>query len=109
MFTIESGDMVGENGITMVTSAYKMRIRTGSGDNNALLLLDDGELVALLVELADEGHGDARGRWAIEAVFGLSPSRHPESFVTARDAAKWIAEYICHKRFELQEDVVELL
>jgi hypothetical protein len=96
------------NGFIVVTSAYKIRIRTDSADNNALMLLDNGELVALLVELADESHGDARGRWAIEAIFGLSPSRHPEAFNSASDAARWIGRYICHKPFELSDDVVEL-
>lgn len=92
----------------MVTSAYKIRIRTDSADNNAFMLLDDGELVAILVELADESHGDARGRWAIEAVFGVSPGRHPEAFDSASDAARWIGRNICRKPFELSDDVVEL-
>jgi hypothetical protein len=108
LFTIEPGTMVGANGFIVVTSAYKIRIRTDSADSNAFMLLDDGELVAILVELADESHGDARGRWAIEAVFGLSPGRHPESFDSALDAAGWIGQHICHKTFELSDDVVEL-
>lgn len=96
--------MFGANGYIVATSAYKTRIRTGSADNEALLLFDDGELVAILVKLADESHGDARGRWAIEAVFGLSPGRHPEAFDSARDAARWIGRHVCRKPFELSED-----
>lgn len=109
MFTIESGDTVGTNGLIVVTSVYKIRIRTDSADNNAFMLLDDGELVAILVELADESHGEARSRWAIEAVFGLSPGRHPETFDSAQDAARWIGHHICRKSFELSDNVVELL
>jgi hypothetical protein len=85
-----------------------MRIRTGSADNNALMLLEQGELVAILVELADESHGDARGQWAIEAVFGLGPSRRPHTFASASDAASWVGEHCCLSPFELTDDIVEL-
>ena len=88
------------------TSAYKMRIRTESADNVALLLLDDGELVAILVELEDEGHGDARGQWAVETIFGLAPGRLPSAFASAGDAAKWIGEHVCRKPLHLDEDTV---
>lgn len=73
------------------TSAYKLRIRTDSADGNALMLLDGGELIAILVELADECHGDGRGQWVIETTFGLDPGRRPELFACAADAANWIS------------------
>jgi hypothetical protein len=85
-----------------------MRIRTGSADNNALMLLEHGELVAILVELADESHGDARGQWVIEAVFGLGPGRRPQTFASASDAARWVGEHCCCTPFELTGDIVEL-
>ena len=90
------------------TSAYKIRIRTDSADNNALLLLGDGELVAILVELADESHGDARGQWIIESTFGLSPGGRPGPFGSADEAAEWISQNICQQPFMLSHDVVEL-
>lgn len=97
------------NGINVSrTSAYRMRIRTDSADNNALLLLDGGELVAILVELADESHGDARGQWAIETIFGISPGRRPEAFASAQDAARWVSQHVCHKSFDLSKAIVEL-
>lgn len=90
------------------TSAYKIRIRTDSADSNALMLLDDGELVAILVELADESHGDGRGQWIIETTFGLNPGRRPGPFACAADAANWIGQHICHQPFVLGQHIVEL-
>ena len=90
------------------TSAYKLRIRTDSADSNALMLLDAGELVAILVELADESHGDDRGQWIIEATFGLSQGGRPELFGCAADAADWISEHICQVPFVLEGQIVEL-
>jgi hypothetical protein len=90
------------------TSAYKIRIRTDSADNNALILLDDGELVAILVELADESHGDACGQWIIESTFGLNPGGRPGPFGSADEAANWISQHICQRRFTLDGDVIQL-
>lgn len=90
------------------TSVYKMRIRTDSADNDALMLLNDGELVAILVELSDESHGDVRGHWTIEMTFGLNGIRRPETFASAEDAAKWVSQHICQQPFTLDHGVVEL-
>ena len=91
-----------------LTSAYKLRIRTDSADSNALMLLDGGELVAILVELADESHGDGRGQWIVETTFGLDSARRPGPFACAADAANWISQHICHRPFLLGETIVEL-
>ncbi len=64
------------------TSAYRLKIRTDSADDNALILLANGELVAILMELADEAHGE--------------------------DAANWVSDYICHDRFDLAVPINEL-
>lgn len=90
------------------TSAYKIRVRTDSADNNALMLLDDGELVAILVELADESHGEARGHWIIETTFGLTSGGRAGAFARAEDAANWIGQHVCHRPFVLGHDIVEL-
>lgn len=90
------------------TSAYKIRIRTDSADSNALLLLDEGELVAILMELADEGHGDRRGQWIVETVFGLNPGARPGFFPCAADAAGWIGEHVCKRPFLLAEKILDL-
>lgn len=99
----------GSNGTQVSrTSVYRLRVRTDSADENALLLLADNELVAILVELADEGHGDERGNWMIEKTFGLGHARVPEIFSSASDAAGWVAENISNLPFLLGEHVREL-
>lgn len=90
------------------TSAYRLRIRTDSADSNGLMLLDEGELVAILIELADEGHGDARGKWVIETTFGLDHAHPPLRFNCAGDAAAWVSDHISDRPFILGGNVVEL-
>ncbi len=90
------------------TSAYRVRIRTDSADENALLLLAGGQLIAILVELADAGHGDERGKWAVETMFGLKHQRVPKNFASAADAAFWVSDHICQKPFLLGDRLVEL-
>lgn len=90
------------------TSAYKIRIRTDSADSNACLLLEGGQLVAILVELADESHGEERGKWVIETIFGLNQGRRPQSFACAADAADWVGEHVCSRPFLLEHPLVEL-
>ncbi len=91
------------------TSAYKIRIRTDSADSNSLMLFNGGELVAILVELADEGHGDDRGRWIIETTFGLTPSCPPRSFARPADAADWVSQHHRLCSFDLDREIVELI
>lgn len=90
------------------TSAYKIRVRTGTDDSNALLLLDAGELVAILVELDDESHGELRGRWNVEVVFGHGSGGRPGTFACAADAADWVGEHMTIQPFLLGGDLVEL-
>lgn len=85
-----------------------MRIGTGSADDNAILLVVGGQLRAILVELADEGHGDERGKWAIESTFGLQHPRPLENFASAADAAGWVSDHICNEPFLLGEHLTEL-
>ena len=94
--------------IVAPTSAYKIRIRTDSADSNGCLLLESGELIAILMELADESHGDERGQWVIETVFGLNQGRRPRTFACAADAAEWIGEHVCHQPFLLEQHLVML-
>ena len=92
----------------MPTKAYKIRIRTDSEDSHGLLLLANGELVAILVELADEIHGDARGQWTIEATFGLNAPKRPALFPSAIDAASWVSQNICSSPFAFDPSITEL-
>lgn len=91
------------------TTVYRLRVRTDSADENALLLLADNELVAILVELADESHGEDRGHWMIEKTFGLGQARVPEIFSSAEDAAGWVADNISNLPFLLDDDDVREL
>jgi hypothetical protein len=89
-------------------SAYKLRIRTDSADGDGILLLADGELVAILIELADESHDEDRGKWVIETLFGLDPPASPALFNTADDAAAWVSQNVCHRHFDLDAPLLEL-
>ena len=90
------------------TTAYQSRIRTDSDDSNGVLLFDDGELVAILIELADESHGDQRGRWIVEAIFGVQRARNSKTFARASDAADWVSENVNQRAFVLRFPLAEL-
>jgi hypothetical protein len=91
------------------TSAYKTRVQTGSEDSNALILLADGALVGVLVELADECHGLDRGKWVIEATFGVHGARVPDNFGSANDAATWLSAHFATDSFNLERNVSKLI
>ncbi len=90
------------------TSAYKVRINTDSTDTNALILLADGALVGVLVELSDECHGSGPGKWAIEATFAMDMAHIPTQFASAIDAANWLSANVGCKPFLLDEKMVQL-
>ena len=79
-----------QDGMLPRTNNLAMQIRTGSADSNGMLMLLDDQLIAILVELADEIHGDACGRWALETSFGLFSSFAPETFVSLDQAWDWL-------------------
>ena len=78
----------------MRTSVYQSRIRTDRAASNALILLAGGELIAILVALDDEVHGDNRHKWTIETIFGIGHKRAPDTFASAADAAAWVSDQI---------------
>ena len=90
------------------TSVYQSRIRTDSADTQALILLAGGELVAILVALDDEIHGDDRYKWTIETVFGIGHHRPPHVFPTAADAAAWVSGNVCHLPFRLDDPIPQI-
>jgi hypothetical protein len=91
------------------TSAYSLNIGTDSDDAHAIILLAEGALVAVLVQLGDESHGDARGRWIIEATFGLINLRLPDSFPSCENAAAWVSSNICGTPFVLGDALTQLM
>ncbi len=73
-----------------------------------MLLLTGGKLVAILVELADEGHGEERGNWVVEMIFGVNNDRVPGSFLSAAEAADWVSRQVGGKSFMLTGAVLKL-
>lgn len=69
-----------------------MKIHTNSRDENSVLVMNDGYLVAILVKLDDEVHGSAKGRWHLEAHFDHVPATG-QLFATLDEAVAWIAEH----------------
>ena len=61
---------------------------TGSQDKTGFLVLANGELAAVLVQLEDIVHADERGRWFLEVMFsrpGIS-----ETFASLDEAKAWL-------------------
>ncbi len=90
------------------TSAYKVRINTLSADSNALILLADGAMVGVLVEMSDECHGPDRGRWTIESAFAIDARRVPSMFASAAEAADWISAHLPCDKFILGGELIHL-
>ena len=78
-----------------------MQVRTGSGDSNGILMIFNDELIALLVELSDEIHGEARGRWSLENTFGLFNLSAPETFADIKQAQDWVVRAASGKQWPL--------
>ncbi len=68
-------------------------VMTGSQDHEGRLVLVDGQLVAVLVHLSDEMHGEERGRWFLEAGFGRCDGHHPV-FESLDEAQTWVCRRI---------------
>ncbi|WP_204165429.1 hypothetical protein [Methylobacterium sp. 17Sr1-1] len=69
-------------------------VDTGSVDNEGYLAYLDGRLIAVLIQLDPELHGDLRvGRhWYLEAGFGpIANATRPLPFPTLDDAKAWLA------------------
>lgn len=69
-------------------------VNTGSADENGALALVDGKLVAVLVELAAEEHGDHRGLWFVEAGFGPCKVATEMTFSTCDEALQWLVRLV---------------
>jgi hypothetical protein len=90
------------------TSAYRLRVKTDSADSNGILLFDDGELIAILLELADESHGEDRGKWVIETVFSVELNPPRSSFASAEEASIWVMRHFSGRPFMLGPQLVQL-
>ena len=68
----------------------RVRVATGSGDEDGCLVIADGRLVAVLVHLSGEHYQELSGRWYLEAGFGrLDGPDHP-TFADLDAAQGWI-------------------
>ena len=72
-------------------SRLHMKIKTNSKDENSVLVLNDGYLVAIVVRLDDPMHGSAQGRWHLEAHFDHVPGTD-RLFRDLDEAVAWVAE-----------------
>lgn len=86
------------------TSSVAMKVRTGSADDNGMLMLLDDHLIAILVELSDDIHGEARGRWALEQTFGLFNISAPETFASIEQAWDWIGRAAQGRKWQVLEN-----
>jgi hypothetical protein len=66
------------------------RVHTGSLDEDGLLVLLDGRLVAVLVRLEDHSHQDMIGSWFLETGFGPCRTNSPPIFGTVELGLDWI-------------------
>jgi hypothetical protein len=64
---------------------------TGSTDEDGYLVLASDKLVAVLVRLSEEVHGDAVGNWYLEVGFGPCDGPAHPVFETLDAAKAWIA------------------
>jgi hypothetical protein len=71
-------------------SRLHMKIKTNSNDENSVLVLSDGYLVAIVVRLDDPTHGSAQGRWHLEAHFDHVPDTD-RLFGDLDEAVAWVA------------------
>ena len=64
---------------------------TGHADHEGQLVLADRQLIAILVRLDDEVHGEDRGLWFLEAGFGRVAHPNAPKFDSLDEAQTWIA------------------
>lgn len=64
-------------------------------------MLLDGYLIAILVELTDAIHDQARGRWALENTFGLFNVSAPETFADIDQAWDWMTRAASGKQWRV--------
>jgi hypothetical protein len=74
----------------MTLSLQSIRIRTGSSDEEGRLVMDEGPLVAILIQLSAD-HGPEAGHWFLEAGFGNLGSPGPAPFRDLAATLAWIA------------------
>jgi hypothetical protein len=75
----------------MPTSFQEITLDTRGADDQAILVLRDGRLVAVLSYLS-EIHDEMAGMWFVEAMFGTSPHKPRHTFTSPGEFAAWLEE-----------------
>ena len=75
-------------------SLQPVRVKTGKDDEDGLLVLVDGSLVALLVQLSGEEQGELIGSWFLEVGFGPYATTQPPVFPSLVEAQAWIEQHV---------------
>jgi hypothetical protein len=75
-----------------VYALQHVQLKTGSQDRDGRLIFTDGELIAVIVLLADQSHGSDRGLWNLEAYFRSYRPQAP-LFASPRDAVTWLHRF----------------
>lgn len=73
----------------MTLSLQPVRIRTDSSDEEGQLVMAEGLLVAILIQLSAD-HGAEAGHWFLEVGFGNLGYPRPAPFLDLTDALAWI-------------------
>lgn len=73
----------------MAASYQEITLDTGDGDDQAVLVLRDGRLTAVLARLGAM-HDDMAGMWFVEALFGTPPSNSRHMFGDPGDFVAWL-------------------
>lgn len=92
---LEAGKEASGTGVDLIL--HPIHIDTASDDQQGELVFADGKLVAVLVRLASEAHGDDRDSWFAEAGFGPCDPPAKHVFVTRDEATGWIRERIAKR------------
>jgi hypothetical protein len=75
----------------MTASFQSITLDTNDGDNQAVLVLRDGNLVAVLSHLSAL-HGEMAGKWFVETMFGTTPPVQPRVFTSPDEFVVWLDE-----------------
>jgi hypothetical protein len=68
---------------------WPVTIATSSADRDGRLAFINEELVAILIRLEEESHGDERGSWIVETGYGRCEGK-ARVFPTLDAAGEWI-------------------
>jgi hypothetical protein len=75
----------------MAASFQEVTLDTGGADDQAVLVMRDGRLVAVLSHLSDI-HDELAGMWFVETLFGNLPHKPRHTFTSPNEFAAWLDE-----------------